>query len=589
MSNNDIYVLGTGLSHDGSACILKNGKIAVAIEKERITRVKHDGLNDSVAIQYCLDALGITLKDIAVVVQNANYSNLPQGNGYFEGERLFLHQPDIPVVSISHHLAHAYSCIGTSPFEGDFGILVVDGCGSSYDDCTDLQAQTRFPHDEIVSGLEHLFYEKDSYYVWRDGRCETLNKDFSPWGIGLKGWSFSPRNTLHSIGGVYQGASLYCLGNLDDVGKLMGLGPYGRGGVYSEKIFSLRDGRVFVDYDVLSDFRQPIRSYQDLVDDSQYYADIAYWVQREIERALQYVASSRLEQAPCQDLCFTGGVALNAVANREILLNTDAERLYMQPAAGDNGLAIGCAYYGWLEVLKKERILHDQNTCFGISYDDEDIEKQLGIHPNQTSPRSLLGGLFSGKASERELSDLVVTKTDAYIDRAAEHLLDGKVIAWFQGGSEFGPRALGHRSILADPRRHDVRDYINAEIKEREDFRPFAPSVLAECVEDIFIHGFASPYMILVDKIKPEWRDKVPAIVHQDGSCRVQTVTPEWNNAYYKLLQSFERLSGVPMLLNTSFNKRGMPIVETPFDAIDFFRKSKLDVLIIEDYVVTKR
>ncbi len=691
MKSGHLYVLGTGLSHDGSACLLKDGKICVAIEKERITRVKHDGGNDTEAIKYCLKAEGITIHDLDLVVQNANFGKFAFGNGFFEGQRLFTEEVNVPVVTISHHLAHAYSTIGTSPFS-EFNILVIDGCGSPYDDCNDLQHAMIPDVDKIPPGLAHLYCEKDSYYQFgRDGN-RPLYKDFSEYGYYLKGYPMHPETTMHSIGGVYNAASRYCFGNMDDPGKLMGLGPYGKAGVFKDSIFDLRDGRVFVNYGWMNAFRTPARNYEEFKRNFQYYADIAYWVQRETEKAIIYVINARLELSNTGKLCYAGGVALNAVANAKILTHTKAQDLYVQPAAGDNGLSIGCAYYGWLEVLKKERQIHNQSTCFGFNYPPESVRKVLnaykkgnnplmtnkvinsffnslspgvsvrpsnrfaviqfnienngvyqvvienggltrssaGIFNTPTSIVNITGPLFvqcafhpeyfvslhkAGKFEVsksadwqlfRETADLAkaaaslnegyggsvfnlkYTQCADYIQKAAQLLASGKVIGWFQDESEFGPRALGRRSILADPRNPVMRSFINSEIKFREDFRPFAPSVLLEDASVFFNTRNESPYMILVDQVKEEWNDKIQSVVHVDATSRVQTVTPAWNPKYYQLLQEFKKITGIPVLLNTSFNKRGMPIVETPTEALDFFFTCKLDHLVIDDCIIEK-
>lgn len=689
------YVLGTGLSHNGSACLLKDGEICAAIEKERLTRKKHDGYNDTEAINYCLKAAGITIKDVALVVQNSPNSDLRCCDTHYAGLRVFNGNEGVPLVTISHHLAHAYSTIGTCPFD-EFSMLIIDGMGNSYDACCDLDGAI-VPDREVLDRLPQLFFEKDSYYQWTGNQCRTVMKDFSEYGHLMHDYPMHPPNK-HSIGAMYGAASRYCLNNLNDLGKLMGLGPYGRPGIYKDEIFDLRDGRIFVKYDWMHAFRDRVRNRSDLDKNFQYYADIAYWVQREVERAILYVVKSRVESNGARNLCYAGGVALNAVANAKILASGLVDNLYMQPAAGDNGVAIGCAYYGWLEVLRRERTAHNRSTCFGISYDDSGIDATVRAYSRalelsfQSAVKSYTpapararrciqfdfghgrvhslviarSGLLryeegsavpatcrvslddttffqflfkpelrdviqksgaievSNPAEFRALVEMVnwnvlskvvlarlkqesdgresaagtpqqrgdasmpVRNAD-YIKRTAEQLADGKIVGWFQDGSEFGPRALGHRSILADPRRPEVRDFINRHIKLREDFRPFAPAVLREDVFTYFQTGYESPYMLLVDQIRDEWRNRLKSIVHEDGSCRVQTVTPDWNARFYELLREFKKLTGVSVLLNTSFNGRGMPIVETPQDAFQFFLVSRLDVLTIGEYVIEKQ
>jgi len=558
------YVLGTGLSHDGSTCLLRDGEICVAIEKERITRVKHDGFGDTETILYCLEAEGITFDDVDLVVQNANFSNLDRGNKFFQGVPRII--PDSArVVTISHHLAHAYSVIGTCPFD-EMAILVVDGCGSSFDDCLDLAgAQLAVPPPD--ADANHLLFEKDSYYQYRDGKLATIYKDFSPWGYFLKAYSMCPPTSKHSIGGLYSAVSQYVFQGMDDPGKLMGLAPYGNPGVYPFEAFELRDGRCFVRYDWMADFKRPRMRYEDLKENFQYYADVARWMQSEIERALLYLVESRFRLAPAENLGYAGGVALNAVANARILRESSFSNLYMQPAAADNGVALGCAYYGWLEVLKGERRRHSGATTFGRVYSDAEALRALQAHAQQCD---------YAKAADAPAV-------------AAQHLAQGRVVGWFEGGCEFGPRALGHRSILADPRNPAIRDFINQKVKFREDFRPFAPAVVREECSRFFSGFDESPYMILVGQTRPEWRHEIPAVVHQDGSARVQTVTPELTPGFYRVLREFEKHSGIPVLLNTSFNRRGMPIVETPEQAVELFLESALDVLVLGGYVAVKR
>lgn len=558
--NKPTYVLGTGLSHDGSSCLLRDGRVAVAIEKERLTRRKHDGMNDAATIAYCLEAEGIGFDDLALVVQNANFST--PGRHWLRGRRPL---PDhVPLVTISHHLAHAYSAIATSPFD-EAAVLVIDGCGNAFQDCVDLEGAT------IVGApapeLGHLYFEKDSFYHFCAGQMRPVFKDFSPWGLGLQERPLRPETTMHSIGGMYGAASVYALFGMEDPGKLMGLAPYGRPGAHDFEIFDLHEGRVFVRYDWMDRFEQPSRGPEDFRRRFQAYADLAAWVQREVERAVLYVARHRASLVPSVNLAYAGGVALNAVANRRLLTESSFQRLYVQPAAGDAGLALGCAHYGWLAVLGRERVRHDGSTCFGRAYPPDMITDALADHADA----------------------LVIETPEDLIDATAAQLDAGRTVAWFRGRSEFGPRALGHRSILADPRVVDMRDRINREIKLREDFRPFAASVPREDVGRYFDADLDSPYMLIVVEVQSAWRPLLPSVVHCDGSCRIQTVTATGDPEYYALHRAFERRTGISTLLNTSLNRRGMPIVETPAQAVEFFLTSALDLLVIGSHLVAKR
>lgn len=556
-----VYVLGTGLSHNGSAVLLKDGAVCVGIEKERITRRKHDGGNDSAAIRYCLDAEGITLADIAVVVQTANFE-IP-ARDRFRGPRPFAGAGHPPLVDISHHLAHAWSAAGTTPFE-TCAILVIDGCGSPYDQCSDLAGGIVLAPEQAAGQFS---CEKDSFYRF-DGRdVVPLFKDFSPVSLAEIA-PLSLPTTQHSIGGFYAAVSNYVFGNLDDVGKLMGLAPYGRPGVVRHEVLELKDGRLTVANDWADVLNRSASGYEDFRANFQYYADVARWAQGQVEDAVAATFRDRLGRFPHADVCYSGGVALNAVANARLLDDGIVHSLYIEPAAGDNGLALGCAYYGWMKVLGREKVCHDRNTCFGRLYSPQEVRLALTDAPPDWTIAAL--------------SD------DDLARRVAGLVAEGKTVGWFQDGSEFGPRALGHRSILAHPGKPGMGDHINAAIKFREDFRPFAPTVLPHFAEDVFVSGRDSPYMILVDRTKPDHIEHLRNVTHVDGTARVQTVDRDWNPAFHRLLEAFHALTGLPCLLNTSLNRRGMPIVETPGEALRLFAETALDAIVLHNVLVTK-
>lgn len=560
MSKKNTYILGINLSHDGSACLLKNGQIAVAIEKERLTRIKHDGGNDKLVVEYCLQSEGITLNDVDLVVQNANFEKETIAIDSYMGKRAFAANNTIPVVTISHHLAHAYSAIGTSTFD-TCNVMVIDGAGSPIKQCDDLKGATIPNFDEVENTPQNFWCEKLSLYNYSNKKLTPIYKDFSPFRHMQPDKPLQMPTIMHSIGGVYQAVSQYCFGSVDDTGKLMGLSPYGIEGAYKQPIFDLKDGRVFNTFDWMNGLLSPSNSYLDFKERFQYYANIARWVQDETERALLYIFNYHQKKHPQDNWCYAGGVALNAVANQRIWAETTIKNLYIQPAAADNGIAIGCAYYGWLEILKREKVSHNGSSNFGRHY-----------------PTPIIND--SKKA--------ITQSENENIESIAQLLADGKVIGWFNGGSEFGPRALGFRSILAHPEKEGLRDYINREIKNREDFRPFAPAVLREDVTKYFKHNWDSPYMVLVNPVNKEWMHKLSNVVHLNGTARVQTVTQQNNPAFYNLLLAFKNITGLSLLLNTSFNSRGMPIVETPQQAYDFFIQSPLDALLINNTLYCK-
>ena len=560
----DTYILGTGLSHDGSTALLKNGKIIVAIEKERLSRIKHDGGNDFDTVQYCLDFEGIKTSDLTLIVQASNFENNISPNQY-AGRRYFDKQIQIPVITLSHHLAHAWSAVGMSPFK-ECNVMVVDGAGSPYNQCLDLEG-TKVPPYLFGSGM---YCEKDSFYYFDGKDLTPLFKDFSEVKLYQNTASLKLPTNYHSIGGLYDAASHYCFGNLNDVGKLMGLAPYG---VLNGKppLFKLENGLIEVLYENVDlHFNKPSSGYDAFKKDFTHYADIARWVQDETEKAIIYLFQERSKLQPHANFAYAGGVALNAVANYKLRRSGIVKNLYTQPAAGDNGLAIGCAYYGWHKILGQPKATIPDHVFFGREYANDDVERAIanaGINDNPA---------------------FLIRQTPDFVSLTAAELALGKVVGWFQGGAEFGPRALGHRSILADPRIKDIKNHINSKIKFREDFRPFAPSVRIEDVKKYFIHGWESPYMILIDEIKPEWKNQLEGIVHQDGTCRVQTVTSAFNPEFYQLIGDFEAKTGIGVLLNTSLNRKGMPIVETPAEALSLFLSGAMDVLVLNNFIICK-
>ncbi len=560
-----IYVLGTGLSHNGSAVLLKDGVICVAIEKERITRLKHDGGNDSEAIQYCLDAEGISLQDVELIVQTANFE-IPDRER-FHGKRLFAGSENPKMVSISHHLAHAYSAAGTCDFE-ECVVMVIDGCGSPYNQCSDVSQGTIFPENLEKLAKKGMWCEKDSFYYFDGQKLSTLFKDFSQIEDHAQSALKLP-TTKHSIGGFYAAISHYVFGNMDDVGKLMGLAPYGKEGLIVKEAFDFRDGSMEIRTDWQDDLKMPSSGYPFFKEHFQYYADVAFWAQKQVEKAVLMCFKDRLSRFPHKNVCYSGGVALNAVANAELLNEEVVSNFYIEPAAGDNGLALGCAYYGWLEILKRPKVKHNESTCFGKNYSKEYIQKALEICPGRWHVQQL--------------------ETKELLTLTAKKLAEGLTVGWFQDQCEFGPRALGHRSILAHPGIPGLGDHINANIKFREDFRPFAPAVLPEYASTYFRSGRKSPYMILIDHTKPEYLEQLKNVTHVNGTARVQTVDCNWNPLFYGLIQAFHKESGLGVLLNTSFNKKGMPIVETPEQALALFEESALDVLVLNEMLICKK
>lgn len=575
MSKQHTYVLGLNTyDHDVSACLLRDGAIAVAIAKERITRDKHASGFYQEVIDYCLEAEGITLDDVDLVVRNCyilpvqemeerlTYQDMP---GFLpEYERAdakrhpYFHSRSDKVVSISHHLAHAYSAFAASPFESG-AIMIVDGVGSYRADVDEPVPAT----DEATP----LARESESYYTFDGTAIQCLKKVFMEPDRGFLSDEFY---NMPGLGALYSRASTYVFGDWNKCGELMGLAPYGRHG-RAKSLMHLEGDRLIVprwtaelDQPFILDGGQKWETSPSM----RHWEDLAWRVQDDTETVLLARARWLRETTGARNLCIAGGVALNCVANGRLAREAGFENVWIQPAAGDDGIAIGCAYYGWLEVLKQQRGFVIEHAYVGRRYSERDIHSALG----------------------KPLVRIQTTQTRSgdICKETAKLLADQKVIGWFQDRSEFGPRALGNRSLIADPRRAEMKDILNSRVKHRQPFRPFAPIVLHERMADVFEGDEDSPFMLIAKNVRPEWRDRIPAVVHVDGTARVQTVREATNPALYRLLKEFEALTGVPVLVNTSFNVKGEPIVETPRDAVICFLTTGIDHLVLHDTLVSK-
>jgi carbamoyltransferase len=575
MPKQHTYVLGLNTyDHDVSACLLRDGAIAFAIAKERITREKHASGFYKEVIDYCLAAEGITLDDVDLVVRNCYilpvsemedrlvYQDMP---GFLpEYERADVAKHPLyrshagKVVTISHHLAHAYSAFAVSPFEEGV-VMIVDGVGSYASDVSEP-----YPSPDTATPLAR---ESESYYKFSGSKIECLKK---VWMEPDRGFLSDEFYNMPGLGALYSRASTYIFGDWNKCGELMGLAPYGR----REQIKPLMDitGNTLQVPRWSAEFDQPYvmgsGGNWETSPSMRHWEDLAWRVQDDTEKVLLARARWLRETTGAKNLCIAGGVALNCVANGRIAREAGFENVWIQPAAGDDGIAIGCAVYGQLEVLKQPRSFVMKQSYVGKPYADQDVEKatqKFWVRIQTTAVRS-----------------------DNICRDTAKLLADQKVIGWFQGGSEFGPRALGNRSLLADPRKAEMKDILNSRVKHRQPFRPFAPIVLAERAKEIFEGEEDSPFMLIAKRVRTEWRDRIPAIVHVDGTARVQTVSEDTNPVLYRLLKEFEVLTGVPVLINTSFNVKGEPIVETPADAVVCFLTTGIDNLVLHDTLISK-
>jgi carbamoyltransferase len=545
--------------HDTGAALISEGRL-LAIGEERLSRKKHSGYFPHLSVQYLLRAAGLKgVSDIDLMVGVTRYGK------YGENKTVEMIRSELgyngKIHTISHHDAHAASAFCASPFE-EAAVMVVDGLGSRA-----IEIETGKEAPFALRGLterEHREREEvQSYYRGKGNGLVLIRKDCT-----------SPGH-MNGLGLVYMGTSVFL--NFGDFGsgKVMGLAPYGGvpGKTIERRFFECVDGCVltksqknFVRHIDL--YRQqffpeiPKRDSQKLPDDL--YTEIAYAVQNATEEALVEIANYLHRISPSTNLCYSGGVALNSVANKKILDNSPFDRIFVQPAACDSGIALGCALHG-AHFVAKEAVgkYRFKNAYLGRQYGEGEILRAL-----------------------EDTKNIRFTKEKDIVGRSAHLLADGKILGWFQGGSEIGPRALGHRSILCDARKPEMKDILNVKVKHRESFRPFAPSVLLEHAFEYFLLHCESPYMLLIADVKEEKRGVVPSITHVDGTARVQTVTKEENGSFYDLIKAFYAITGVPVILNTSFNIAGEPIVETPNDALKCFMSTEMDYLVIGDYII---
>jgi carbamoyltransferase len=577
MSKKDSYVLGiNAYDHDCSACLLRNGEIAFAISKERITRKKHDGGFFGEAVDYCLAAEGITLDDIDLVVRNSYVLPVeemetrmlsvfvPEAMDLDERAKAMAHPFYLPrsnkVMTVSHHLAHAYSAFAVCPFE-DGVVMVVDGVGSYCADITEPGQPTQ--------NVNPLARESESYYRFSGSKLETLRK---VWLQPTRGFLSDEFFFMPGLGALYSRVSSYIFADWNKCGEVMGLAPYGRPGAV-KPLIRIDNGELrFAEWD--RDLDKPWMINRDPSWEASsfmpHWEDLAWRVQDDAETVLLERARWLRQTTGARNLCLAGGVALNCVANGRIAREAGFENVWIQPAAGDDGISIGCAYYGHLAIQKKPRSFVMNHAYTGAPSTDEKVQAATAAAPVRLQAKS--------------------RRSDDICGETAKLLSQGHVFGWFQGRSEFGPRALGNRSILADPRTAGMKDKLNKRVKHRQAFRPFAPVVLAERASEVFeCDGRDSPFMLLAERVRPEWRERIPAVTHVDGTARVQTLRQDQNERLYRLLQQFDAITGVPVLLNTSFNVKGEPIVETPEDAINCFLSTGIDYLALHDVLMAKK
>ena len=575
--------------------LLCNGDLIAAAEEERFSRKKHDFGFPSGSIRFCLKQGGISAQDLDFVVfyekpfekferiLMTTLQMYPRSWKVFREsmitwlvDKLWIRNhieqevgvPKEKVLFSQHHLSHAASTFLASPFE-NAAILTVDGVGE---------------------------WATATYGVGRGTDIKLYKEIRFPHSLGLLYSAFTAFLGFEVNEGEY---------------KVMGMAPYGEPR-YVDKVWKLvrqfDDGSFSLDMDYFSFHHSTTRTYNrkfeslfgeprppemyfftestdypsyfgtkpgnyhELCQVNQYYADIAASIQRVTEEILLKMVACIYRETGLKRLCIAGGVGLNSVANGRILRESNFDQIYVQPAAGDGGGALGAALHAYHTMMGYPRKLVMRHGYWGQAYGNGEVEE-----------------LLKREAIPYEL----IADQDGIVDRVVDALTEGKVIGWFQGRFEWGPRALGNRSILADPRRAEMKDVVNTKIKFREPYRPFAPSVLGDQAEAFFDLPDAEQneparFMLLVAPVRKEKREVIPAITHVDGSGRLQTVFQETNPLYYKLIHRFGEETGVPVLLNTSFNLRGEPIVTTPENAYATFRRSEMDLLVMGNYLVRK-
>lgn len=546
---------------NGGACLAINGEIIMAINEERLNRKQYSfGFKQS--INYILSNNNLTIEDIDLFVASSCLEPIVSVENI--KKQLLKNGFDIPQSKIKvcdHHFSHAFTAYYPSDFKKSL-IMVLDGDGNTLT-------------EKMANGTENenMYWlnknEHNSYYIANDNKIELLERDEIMAGE-------------NGFGGVYRYFTYFCgFGGYKNAGKLMGLSAYGskRNKYKKVEIFELgKNGfikclipdsdrlnspKVVEDWLVSKGINIKARKPEEPI--TKDVEDVAFLIQRELNRAIVHKVKYLIKKTGIKNICIAGGVGLNAVSNKEIIDKTGIKNIFIQPSAGDSGQCLGNAYYGIYEFdrihLKRKPI----SVYQGKEYPKEEIENVLKGYGDKI------------KFEKMDFTELV--------HLAAEKISQDKIIGWFQGKSEIGPRALGNRSILANPINENTKDILNEKVKHREHFRPFAPSVLENEAKKWFSTSIPAPYMIINAQVrKPK---KLPSITHKDGSARLQTVNSEQNQRFYTLISEFEKITGIPVVLNTSFNDNEA-IVESPSDAINTFLRTNIDYLFINDYFIQK-
>lgn len=540
MKKSKIITVGLNIGHDGGCAVCIDGKLKVAVAEERITRrnYSHGWLN---SLLYCLEAENINIEDVDLFAFSCGGLRLPTG---YDGGLSRFGIDTKKIISVDHHLSHAFGAFCMSPFDNAL-IVVLDALGNEND--------------------------TESFYL---GNNKSITKI---------GGNNPKRERCKGVGSTYEAFTNF-LGFTDqESGKTMALAAYGNPHSWEKPLFDI-DGYYVASklekthQDGVKEFSQTFGlNFGEKFPDSktEIAQNIAAYLQYQTETAVLTIIKELCKEYNINSICLSGGVALNCVINSKIREQLKIDNLFIFPPASDTGQSIGNALYAYYYLAKEIPRHNPENFFFGKKYTDVDITEALNRTPHITP----FGKLHSHSFAYSKESNIEAV--------VAQLIKEGFTIGWYQGGCELGPRALGHRSILSDPRMASMREKLNTRVKFREWFRPFAPSILEEEVEVFFETKSPSPFMLESPLVKKEKLDIIPAAVHIDGSARLQTVSEKQDSKFYKLIKEFYKITGVPVLLNTSFNSRE-PIVETPADALFTFLCTELDYLVLDDYLVHK-
>jgi carbamoyltransferase len=578
----DTIILGINAYHaDAAACIMRGGTLVAAAEEERFRRIKHWAGFPSRAIAYCLKEAGLELRDVThVAINRSARANFFRKLAYVIAQRpsarllarKLRNRADVASIAdelgaiagrpftgaiehIEHHLAHLASAFYASPFR-DAAAVSVDGFGdfasaawgSGSDTSLSLDGRILFPHSLGI------FYQAMSQYLgfWQYG------DEYKVMGLAAYGNPSCRDEVQKLISSQHNGGFTldlaYFRHHVDDVAYQWCGGEPQVGPLFSQALV-----------EALGPARVPDAPIEER------HRNLAYATQAVYEDAFFHLLATLQRRTGHKAVALAGGCAYNSVANGQIRERTGLTHCYLQSAAGDAGGAIGAAYVVWHR--NGQRASEMSHAYWGPSFSDAEINALL------TQRRAAIDAEGRTLRHIEDENELVAT--------TAQAIADGLVVGWFQGRMEWGPRALGNRSILADPRRADMKDVLNLKIKRRESFRPFAPSILREAVADWFERDDDVPFMLQVIPVRPERRSEIPAVTHVDGTARLQTVERACNPKYYALIEAFYRLTGIPMVLNTSFNENE-PVVCRPEEALDCFLRTRMDVLVLGNYRVTR-